>query len=297
MDAQEAIVALQLVSSGSVLCYASLLDWRTRRVGNVFWIALSALAILLLVARILVDEVPTEYLLVLVPVFAILVDVYGEPERPQGVTRFLPVLMYAIAVLSTVYLAYLWMDDAYFADLLTVPVMMVAIVVMYMLDIVRGGADAKALIAISIMFPFYPDIGSLPMIAAENSVSEVLFPFAFVVLVTAAIVVAFTPLAFAARNLAKGEFAFPQGFFGYKLDAEDAKDRHVWLMERMEGGTHTKYTRPRGDENLSEEIDKLLSAGHSRIWVTPKVPFIVPMTIAFAFTVVVGDILVLFMSL
>ncbi len=258
---------------------------------------LSAAAIVLLVARVIVDDAPLEYLLVLVPVLAVLADVYGPSEESGRLSRFLPIISYAVALVLTAYLAYLWVDDRYFAHLLTAPIMMILVVLLYMLDIVRGGADAKALIALSIMFPFYPHIGSLPIIAADNSFTEILFPFAFVVLVNSAIIVAFTPIAFAARNLAAGEFTLPYALVGYKLNADDIKTRQVWLMERVEGGAHRMYTRPRRDEQLSEEVDRLVSAGHHRIWVTPKVPFIIPMTIALVFTAVVGNILVIIMGL
>jgi preflagellin peptidase FlaK len=297
VDAQEAVTALQLVCSVAILCYASVLDWRTRRVGNGLWMLLSVLAMVFLVARVAVDEAPPEYLLVLVPVLAVLADVYG-PSGGSGLwTKALLVAAYAVAIATTIYLGYLWVDDTYFAHLLTAPVMMMAVVVMYMLDIVRGGADAKALMALSIMFPFYPDVGPLPLMGADDAYAEVLFPFSFVVLVTAAVIVAFAPIAFAVRNLAAGEFEMPYALLGYRLDADDAKARKVWLMERMEGGAHTRFTRPRREEDLEAEVDRLVSAGHRRLWVTPKIPFIVPITIGLAFTAVVGSFLVALMGL
>lgn len=297
MDVQDAVSALQLVSSGAVLCYASVLDWRTRRVGNVVWLLLSAAAALLLISRIVSDEAPVEYVLVLVPVLAILADVYGQSEEAKGPRRFLPIVLYLAAVVTTIYLAFLWGEDEYFAGLLTVPIMMLIVVVMYMLDVIKGGADAKALMALSIMFPFHPSIGPFPLVESGTSSAELFFPFAFVILVTAAVVVALMPLAFMVKNLAAGDFSFPYAFLGYRLDAEEARTRHVWLMESMEDGVHARHTRPRAEEDLSAELDKLASAGYTKVWVTPKVPFIIPMTFALAFTVVVGNILFILMGL
>lgn len=297
MDAQNAVTALQLLSSAAVLCYASALDWRTRKVGNQVWLALSALAVALLAARVLADEAPIEYLFVMLPIAVILADVYLVSDEWGRLAKYLPVILYAIAILTTVYLASLWIDDRYFAHLITAPIMMLLIVVMYMLDLIRGGADAKALIALSVMFPFYPDIGSFPLASAGTSSAELVFPFTFVVLVTAAIIVAFMPIAFAVRNLSAGEFVFPLGLAGYKLDAADAKSRHVWLMERMDGGVHRTYTRPRHDEDLSSEVDRLVSAGHTRVWVTPKIPFIIPICVALVFTAVVGNVLAIVMGI
>jgi len=283
----------QLALTGIVLGIGSYKDWKTRRVQNTYWIVLSAAAILLLLARIGIEGQPTEYALVIIPILAILSDVYLDYEGAGALATIVPVAKYAIAIVSIIAMAAMWINDHYFVSLLTAPIMMLIVVVMYMLDIVRGGADAKALIALSIMFPFYPAFASFPILQSHEWFAEVLFPFSFVVLINAAIIVALLPLAFLVKNMAAGEFRFPHAFVGYKMDAEEARGKFVWLMERMEDGKHWLYTKPRRVEDLGKELDLLVEAGHTRVWVTPKVPFIVPMFLSLFFTAIVGNLLLL----
>jgi len=294
VDSSDPVTALRLVAAVALMSYASLLDWRTRRIDNVYWIGLSILALALIPIQLWIDDQPMEYLLVLIPIFLILADVYWDAEEGTTLARLAPAMKYTVAIVAIALLGYLWLNEAYFQHLLAVPMMMLFIVLMYMLDIVRGGADAKALLALSILFPFYPAIGSLPMFEAANDTTEILFPFPFIILVTAAIIVAFFPLGFMIRNLSNHELRFPQGLLGYKMDAEDIKGRHVWLMERIEGGKHRTYTRPRADEDIEKEVGLLVGADFKRIWVTPKIPFIVPMLVALVFSSVVGNMLLVF---
>jgi preflagellin peptidase FlaK len=201
---------------------------------------------------------------------------------------------YAVAVSAVIALAYLWVDKAYFQHLLAVPVIMLAVVGMYMLDIIRGGADAKALMSLAILFPSYPIIGGLPVLLPETELATIVFPFAFVVLIAAAIIVAVVmPLVFLAVNIAARDLRFPNALFGRAMDLEEARGKHVWLMERVQDGSHMTYTRPRRDENLSKELDHLKSIGVSRVWVTPKIPFMVPMLAGILISATAGNLLLL----
>jgi preflagellin peptidase FlaK len=293
VDSSDAVAALRLVASVAVLGYASLLDWRTRRVGNAYWIALSAMGICLIPIQIAIDDQPLGYALILVPILAVFSDVYLDSGEDTEMTRLAPVLKYSVAIMSMIALGYFWIEDAYFQNLIAVPALMLFIVLMYMLDMIRGGADAKALLALSVMFPFYPAIGELPLIRPETSSAETVFPFTFAVLVTAAIMVALFPIGFAIKNLMASEFQSPYGFLGYRKNLSAISGKHLWLMEHVENGNVKRHAKPRRIENLDDEIELLKAAGVSRPWITPKIPFIIPITAALVFTAIVGNLLFL----
>lgn len=297
MESEEALAAIRLAAAVSVFAYASILDIRTRKVGNRFWMALSGLGIILLITQLLIDERPLEYALVAAPVLLILADIFIELKVEDSTARYVTILEYASAIVITIFLALEYGSDTYFQHLLGVPVMMLFVVVLYMMDAIRGGADAKALISISVLFPFYPAISSLPLLKAESADAEILFPFSFVVLVTAAIIVALAPLGFLVMNAIKRDFRFPQLLLGYKADADAVGSKHVWLMERVSAGRHVFYTRPKRDEDLARELQALKTAGHGRVWVTPKIPFIVPLFLGLLICALLGNPLLILFNL
>jgi archaeal preflagellin peptidase FlaK len=296
VDSSDIVTVLRLVTSIGILACASVLDWRTRRVGNAYWVALSVIGMVLIPVQISIDERPWEYALILVPILAILSDVYLDSGNEGKLAGIMPLAKYAIAIGSLVVLGYLWLDNPYFPHLFMVPVLMLLIVIMYVLDLIRGGADAKALLALSIVFPTYPVISSLPLIGPETTDVGLVMPFTFAVLVTAAIIVAILPVGFAVRNLAAREFKLPYGFLGYKMDIATLKGKHVWLMENVEDGKLVMHTRPRRNEDLDKELELLKTIGTSRVWITPKVPFIIPITASLVFTALVGNLLFLILN-
>ncbi|HUV61801.1 MAG TPA: A24 family peptidase C-terminal domain-containing protein [Thermoplasmata archaeon] len=295
MTPQEGLAVLQLAVATAILGYASVLDLRTRRVSNASWIALSVIGVAILPIRVVIDEAPVEFLLIMIPILAILSDVFLDSDGDSALSRYSPLLKYGVAVVATVALGMTWADDEYFRHLLAIPIVMIVVVVLYMLDMIRGGADAKALIALAVLFPVYPMIAGLPLIAGSEAL-QTFFPFALAVLVNAAILVVFLPIVFLVMNLARGDLKFPQIFVGYRMPIDVIADEHVWLMERIVNGSHVFYTRPKVEEDLKLELARLSERGVSRVWVTPKIPFIVPMLAGLILTAVVGNFLFLFFS-
>ncbi|HIH00862.1 TPA: hypothetical protein HA259_02060 [Thermoplasmata archaeon] len=297
MDSSELISIVALVGAIAALCYASILDVRTRRVPNKYWIFLSLLGLILIPLRIVADEEGLEYALILVPIGAILLDVYHEVESNSALAKLLPVVKYGVAVIATIALGFMWIDNGYFQPLLAVPVLMLVFVLMYMVDLIKGGADAKALIALAVLFPTVPSIGELPIIAPHDSIANVLFPFALGVLTDAAFLVIFLPVLFLVRNIAARDVKFPQMFLGYRIDSTVDQPGFVWLMETVEDGRHRLYTRPRSGEDIALELSRLRDHGISRVWVTPKIPFIVPILGGLILAAVAGNILFLLIGL
>jgi len=294
VDSAEAVSAFRLVVAIALLAVASVSDIRTRKAGNAYWIIMALIGLALLPVQISIDGAAWEYLWILVPVLAILSDVYWEAEEGTLLEKYGPTLKYSVAIVAIVLMGYYWGRTPYFQHLLAVPVMMLAIVAMYMLDLIRGGADAKALISLAVLFPVYPLIGGLPSIHGQSELATIAFPFAFTILVNAAVIVALVmPVGFLLVNAASREVRFPNALLGRKMDVDSARGRHVWLMERIEDGTHVFYTRPRRDEDLGKELDKLKEAGVRRVWVTPKIPFIVPMLASVVVSAVIGNFLFL----
>lgn len=171
-----------------------------------------------------------------------------------------------------------------------------------------GGADAKAIIAIAILFPYYPHLilGSiaLPIMDVTRSII-----FAFSVFGNALALNLVVPVAILAYNLftvpLKELLANPLGAFtGYKVNVEGVKGRYLRLMHRYvaENG-QLKVKKAFGgieiDDDMSKNLKKWKSEGKigEKIWVTPKIPFLIPITLGFLTAIAYGDILMQILGL
>jgi preflagellin peptidase FlaK len=165
-----------------------------------------------------------------------------------------------------------------------------------------GGADAKALIALSFIFPAFPDITilgyGLPLSGAPP-----LNIFAFSTLANAVLLTIIVPLGILAYNLCTlpvREIMEKPWYLivGYRCRISDLKDRHVRLIEDFEcegGEVRKKFTR-RGidiDDPVLKRLEQLTSSGliGKRVWVTPGLPFTIPITAGFVAAIVYGDLI------
>lgn len=169
-----------------------------------------------------------------------------------------------------------------------VPGFAVLVYVLWYFGLIAGGADAKALMAIGLLLPFPILLAeSLPPIASP-------WPGSVVVLTNSLLAFMVVPLGFALWNLAHGDARFPMLFLGIKRRAKDVKQGHAWPMETVEedGSRRTRLFASRMEPSeIEETFARVQALGDERVWVSPKIPFLVPLLAGFCLAFVAGDLL------
>lgn len=135
-----------------------------------------------------------------------------------------------------------------------------------------GGADAKALMVLALLLP--PATGPLPIPGALGGL-----------LLGSLLAGAGVPLALLAWNLLHGRLRLPAALLGVPMDLEAARRAHVWPMQEPAGDgsgrLRWRYLRHVGSD-AGARLDALAAAGVQRAWVTPKVPFMLPLMVGVA---------------
>ncbi len=155
--------------------------------------------------------------------------------------------------------------------------------VMYQVNLIPGGADAKCLMALALAFPVYPDIFSVWTAGIPASV--ILSP-AFSILVIALVITVLGAIPVAYRNIRDGNVSRSM-FLSYRAPIAEARTSFVWLLERVEDGSIVRC-RPLMDDK-EKELDSLEASGRKDVLVTPMVPFILPLAIASAIVLLLGS--------
>lgn len=168
--------------------------------------------------------------------------------------------------------------------LVFIPIMIGLMYVLFQLRLIFGGADAKALMALAILAPLEPTILQFPLWNGS------LMPFSWTIFANAVILFLFIPLSLLIVNLTKRNLAFPHCLLGYKMSVTKAKETFVWPLEKLVDGTRNFSYMPK-DFDVTEELEAFEQQGITDIWVTPKIPFMIPLLAGFIVSFVLGDIL------
>jgi len=171
-----------------------------------------------------------------------------------------------------------------------IPIMIGIVYVFFQLRLLFGGADAKALMALSILAPAYPDLGLIPILKTS------IMPFPWTIFSNSIIIFLVIPISLLVYNIAKKSVKFPHAFLGYKMDLKKAKEKFVWPLERIKDGKRKFVYMPKNFD-IEAELKEFEKNNITEIWVTPKIPFMIPLLVGFIIAFVLGDILFYITSL
>ena len=281
MEAGEIFGAAAIVVTMIVLIAASVRDWKEREVPDAYWIALGIIGLAMFISfSVYQTGFRWEYVCLAAGTVMILLDIFLDRE-------FNPLIFYIPMALLFVVPLYNNMSDDLFRAWASVPVCYLIYVGMYLFNIIRGGADVKCLVTLSVMFPIYPHFFGLPVISIPGNLLSQIFVCSITVLFIAAVLVIPIIIYFAARNARESGFS-RRMFSGYRMDITDAMGSFVWPLEDIVNGELTPIRIPE-EEETGNIYARLKEAGIESVWVTPMVPFIVLIAIAAAIVLFIGS--------
>ena len=273
------------------LIAASREDLKTRTVDDRYWQILGVVGLCLLAGEMLDGGAEPAHYLLLFPIGLLFYDPYidREPIFDNGKLCWPAIAAFAAAgaaVGCAVYFGGL-------TTLLIIPAMFLLVYSLYFTNVIHGGADAKALMSIALVLPWYPILPNLPLIATPAAIADIVdisFPFMMLVLMMGSLSVMFLPFYNLALNAKQGNFMLPMALFGRRVKVADAEKALVWPMERLVDGKMQRALFPKRGRNLMKEYEALRAAGIQDVWVTHKIPFIVPITVGLVLAATVGNV-------
>lgn len=291
-----ALDLLRVIFGMVFLFYASYTDFKTRKVKNEVWLVMGFCGCALIAVQLIIEKKGWEYYLILLPIsilFASMFFDFGGGTKKEGKKiNFISIILYVIGFIAIIYMLYSLAGEILLYQLLTIPILIVFFFILYQLGMLHGGADAKAMMAISIMVPFYPHFSDFPLLQFSSDriaqAMELFFPFAFLVLMNSVLFVIWVFLGLIVFNATRKDFGFPEMILGYKMNIDEVEKKFVWPMERVVDDERVLVLFPRKVDE--ESIAKLKEMGVKRIWVTPKIPFIIFITGGFIISAILGNV-------
>ena len=272
-----------IIITTAVMLSASYFDWKHREVPDIHWWVLG-LSGLILTAISLSDFKNIQIAMMLIGPVMILFFILFDAEPAPIVTLAYCIIM-AVMFIYPVVTAF---DDPAVKRLLVIPICFVLFYLMYMFGVLRGGADAKCLMVLAMMFQTYPEMGDLPIIAIPSLNIQVIFSFPIAILFHAA-VFSFAWLFWTVirKIYRKDDPVEMYTLSWYKMSIDEARRSHVWPKQDAVGDM---IVNVRG---IPEDgaLDRLEAAGAKEVWVTPIIPFMVPITAAIVFVLIIGSLL------
>ncbi len=162
----------------------------------------------------------------------------------------------------------------------------------YCTGLIRGGADAKCLMAIALVFPSYPEYG-LDLFADVPAILKTIFPPAVATLFLGSVFSVIGCAVYCTYMNMQNQ-GFIRGFYrGYMLPAVMVPISFAWPAENIIDGERVRCGIP-ADEDVAEICDRYRENGIYEMYVTPMVPFVVPLAAALVFVLAFGNPMFIF---
>lgn len=298
---------------------AAWMDYKSRRVPNEHWIRWSKPAIFIWFLELLSLQAHPAILLTASASIAFASgSVFGRPSiddvRKGSKVDVVVYLWYALSIAGVLWGAYLYQHAspldvlAGVADKQTMMWWQTlgVLFVLFLIDIawrvrlLHGGADAKALMWATLVFPTWSAIDVFQVVDPTSSV--VALPPSFSLLMWGACVFLLIPVIMLIRNIAQKNLHSMSdirlAWHSTMIPIEDVQKRHVWMLTKIivgGDGNERVYHASRApkytpsDEEVQLQIEKLRSFGIEHVWVSFKIPLLVFLFPAIAPLVLFGD--------
>ena len=298
----DAFAAIRFAIGSAFLLVAAAADVRTRRVADRWWIALGSIGLALLAVQLEIERADATSSALLGSAALLFYAIfYGKPMIDKDGFRFRPVRAGLFAVAAALFLLPVAIHGSAgegppreTLELYAMPVMVAVYQGLYWARLLHGGADAKGLIALTLLVPVYPDASPFPLFATSPRIEalfQAVFPFSLVVWVDSLVLFLAVPIGLFVGNAIRGDMAFPQSFLGVRARV-NAFPRFVWLMEKIDDrGQRVLVLFPKRGGNPEADLARLRAAGIDRAWVTPQIPFVVLLFGGFVLSFLAGNLL------
>ena len=276
-------VPVGIVIAIIVMASASYFDWRFRIVPDIHWWVLGLSGIALTAVSVW-DGMRPEWAMMLAGSFLILLFILLDIDL-SGIAELLFLLV--ITVLF-IYPAVTMFDDPVVKRLLVIFICFVLFYALFCFGILRGGADAKCMMVMAMMFQTYPEILGMPLIPLPSYNIQIIFSFPIAILFHAALF-SFAWLFWTViRKIYRRDDPVEMYTLSwYRMSIEEARRSHVWPKQDVANGMVVNVRGIPADGAL----DRLEAVGAKDVWVTPIIPFMVPILFALVFVLTVGSLL------
>ena len=308
-------VAVLLLGMG----WAAWMDHKTRRVVNEHWIVWAKPAIFIWALDLMVQGADwTIYLTASAVIAYASVSVFGRPTIKDALNgswmdrTFL--FWYAVSTVGLVAGALQYqtttplevvLDDGEALGMLWWKTASLLLVVLFIdlawrLRLLHGGADAKALMWVTLVFPTWAAV-PLPF-SNMAEVSVIALPVSIALLIWGGLAFLLIPVVMLVLNFKRGDVRsigdLRLAWHASMMSLEDVPRRHVWMLTdtmampngelRVVHATRAPRKTPT-DEALADHIARLSTLGVEKVWVSHKMPLLVFLFPAVLPLVLLGD--------